>query len=337
MKHTLLLAIAFFTGILTSYAQVPTLTSATNNPVAGEIFYGYICDTASVGILGPGGAGVNWDFTGLTVDTTDTVQFMACSATPACDSFSGSTLVYFSDSTYLYGTTSSAGFTASGAYTMGDYLHFSNPKDFISLPVTYNTIHKDTAEAVIASVGLTVTITDSAYCDGYGALKLPGHTYPNTLRVHTTETTSMSFGAPIVSQSTTETYSWYMANFHHPILTITYDTAGTGTPYVSEVKYYRPANTTAVKAVQNTISSLQVYPSPAGNIVHIKFDVAENMAAGVVITDITGRMVGAITADKLHNGINDISYDVSGLAGGMYIVKLQNGAGTASQKFTVAR
>jgi hypothetical protein len=340
MKKALLWAIASFTGIFASYGQAPVLTATTNNPVAGDTFYSYTCDTIGV-TSGSAGAGVTWDFSSLSVDTTDTVMFLSCPTTPYCDSFVGSNLVYFADSVYLYGITSTSGFSAIGAYTAGEYMHFSNPKSFLSLPMTYNTIYKDTAETYIPSFGLTLTITDTLTCDGYGTLMLPGNTYNNVLRVHTFETTkdSMFIGMPFVSVTTTEKYTWYMAGFHHPVLEITYDTVGSGTPYISEVKYYKmPVTTPPPTGVEDVYAaSLQVYPNPAKNTVHIKFDAAQNDELSLTITDVTGRIVGVIGRDELRNGKNDVAYNVAALAAGMYIVKLQNGANSTAARFTVAR
>lgn len=339
MKKVLFSAVAFFSGIVASFAQ-PTLTGATNNPVAGDVFTRRYCDT--LGVSGPGAAGasVTWNFSTLAVDTTDTVYYMSCLSTPMCDSFTGSNVVYFSDSSYVYGVADAAGFRGIGTYDASSGVtHFVKPLSLAFWPMTYNATHKDTGEIFISSFGLTLRLMDTSTVDGYGTLMLPGNTYTNVLRLHATETVmdSMFFGGPIVNFSSTEKYSWFRAGFHNPIMTMTIDTAGTGTPYVSEVIYYKPKSTVAVKDVNNSAASLKVYPNPASENVHIMFDVADKNAAAVTITDVTGRILDTIANDQLRNGANDIAYNVSNLAGGMYIIKLQDGINTTAQRFVVTK
>jgi hypothetical protein len=75
-----------------------------------------------------------------------------------------------------------------------------------------------------------------------------------------------------------------------------------------------------VETLQAT--SLQIYPNPATDIVTI-----DGIQAGetVTITDLQGRIVGALRATPLHNGGQTIN--VSGLPSGVYLVRVGNNVG----------
>ncbi len=341
MKKQFLLGLIICAAAATSIAQ-PTLTAATNNPVAGDVYYGYSVDTAGVN-KGAAGASITWDFSSVVRNDSDTTSYFTCTATPYCDSFAGSNIVMYDGSDYAYGITSSTGLELIGAYSSGTYVHLSNHNTVLKFPLTYGTTYTDTFAAQLDIFGATMYLsgTSTFTCDAWGTITTPFGTFNNALRVRHVEITkdSLDFmGMPDVNVSQTESYSWYVAGFHSPLMTINYDTSGTGTLYVSDAKYYRGMMTTAVKDIASKATTLNVYPNPATDNVTFGFDIIGTPAAiNLVVCDATGRVVNTINGTNLKAGNNEVSINVNNLPAGMYIVRLQGEGAAASARFSVVK
>ncbi len=341
MKKQFLLGLIICAASATAIAQ-PTLTAATNNPVAGDIYYGYSVDTAGVN-KGAAGASITWNFSSVVRNDSDTTSYFTCAATPYCDSFAGSNIVMYDGSDYSYGITSSTGMELIGGYSTGTYVHLSNYNTVLKFPLTFGTTFNDTFAAQLDLLGTTMYLsgTSTFTCDAWGTITTPFGTFNNVLRVRKVEITkdSLNFmGMPDVNVSQTESYSWYRAGFHSPLMTINYDTSGSGTLYVSDAKYYRGILTTGVKDVASNVTTLNVYPNPATDNVTFGFDVTGTPAAtNLMVFDATGRVVNTINGSSLKTGKNEVSINVSNLPAGMYIVRLQGDGAAASARFNVVK
>lgn len=340
MKQTVLTALVILSSVISTTVNAqPTLTAATSNPLAGDIFYGHDVDVTGLA-KGAAGAGVSWSFPTFTEIMLDTTSYLVCSATPYCDSFAGSNIVSYDNTDYLYGVASTSALRFIGGFIDGQVARFTKPQTYITYPFTYNSIHKDTAAAFVSSFGLYFTITDSAIADAYGTLTLPSGTFTNVLRVHLTSVEKDSFnimGMPIVTESQTETYSWYVAGFHNPLLSMTYDTSGTGSPALTDAKYFTRNHPTAISNVTNSGSALQVYPNPASDKITIICTIVGATDAAITLSDLTGRVVASISAEQLAEGANTVNIPVSNLANGIYIVNLRTAAGSTTQKVVVSK
>lgn len=336
----------FLLGLLMASATAvfaqPTLTKATNNPVAGDKFYGYICDTAHVS-KGSSGASVTWDMSALVKSDSDTTSFFTCAATPYCDSFSGTDIVMLHDGDYAYGVTGANGIEFTGIYSGGNYIHLTNSNTYTRFPLSYSTVVKDTFSSKMSVMGTAMyfTMYSSNVCDGWGKLVLPNGTFNNVLRVHGTLITKDSFnimGMPQVSVSQTETYNWYMSGFHSPLLTIDYDTSGSAVPYVTDVKYYKatpPSTGIADARVAATMSS--IYPNPASDQLHVAVNMPGATNATIAILNMTGQVVYSVNDTRMNAGMNEVQLPVGMLPNGLYMVRLQSNDAQLTGRFTVAR
>lgn len=334
MKKVVLSAAITIASIAAATAQ-PTLIAATNTPLAGDVNVAHLLDSNSVAI-GASGATVTWNF-GSVVDTaTDTTRFLSCTSTPYCDSFSGANLASFDGSDYTYIVTSAAKVTAIGGHSGSDFIHFTDPKDFIRFPFTYNNSWVDTASVPFS--GASIDFVDSNTADAYGTLVLPSGTYSNALRVHTVTHEDIVFGGVPMSSSRTESYSWYAPGIRTPLMIIDLDTTGTGMLHLNQARYYTTSGaTTGVNDAQTITSGLNIFPNPAINLVHITFNLATTADASVIISDLTGRTIATIAGNGLVKGANDLSYSVSELPAGVYILQLHTAEGNTTQKFVVSK
>ncbi len=104
----------------------------------------------------------------------------------------------------------------------------------------------------------------------------------------------------------------------------------------TEVRYYYEYySPTKVGETKLNTASLSMYPVPAVNTVNIKLDMGASASVAFAISDMYGRVV------KQWNESNTSFYqgqvDISSLAAGNYMLTVNDGKETLSQKFTVAK
>lgn len=342
MKKTLLSLIATL-AIGAAIAQ-PTFTAANLTPVAGERFFGVYADTTGVN-LGASGASVTWDFSTLVSVDNDTISYMNCAATPFCDSISGASLASFDGNSYLYYRSTPTLFSVIGTIDTADTLvvRYDNYADMMYFPLSYLSTHADTFGFRMSFTGIDAffTGTSNATCDAYGTIMLPDSViYTNALRVHMTTLIKDSanfMGMPIVQEQAAENYSWYIAGFHNPVMTISYDTTGTGTPYISEVKYYTSTVVASGNATVPSAPGITVFPNPANNVINVGFYAADRRKASVNIMDMTGRVVATVAGADIKDGSNNIAVGVASLANGIYIIQVDNGVERTARKIVVSK
>ncbi len=335
MKTTLLSIILAATAVTTANAQ-STLTGANMNPVHGDVFYSHSVDTNVS--KGASGAGVTWNFTSLTENGIDTSYYVACDSTPYCDSFTGSNLAQTNMSgDYTYLSTTAAHYSSLGFYSGGMAFRNLDAHDVLQYPLAYGQNFSDPSLETYAP-GFYHKQLDSTYYDAWGTLNLPGGvSYTNVARLHIVSyTTDSTVG--YLNHGKSESYIWFKTGFHYPVFYIGYDTMGSasGVPYVSQVFYSVSKNPLAVQNVNEVHTKVDVFPNPATEIVHIRFNLANAVTAKIFITDATGRRVANLDS-QLTNGDNDITYNTSVLSAGLYIVTLQTATGSVAQKLTIAK
>lgn len=335
-KNYLLAIVAIFASATTLFAQ-PTLTSATNDPIPGDQFYGYFVDTNGLSI-GPSGASVTWNYASLVRNDTDTTLFLSCASTPYCDSFPTSNIVMLTGTTdYGFGTKSTSGIEVHGFYSAGDIVRFTNKMTYSRFPLTYGTTYNDTFALTINFMGFDVAVvtrtTNTA--DAWGTLTLPSGTFSNVIRVHTTSITSQSVSGFPSSEQQTETYNWYVSGFHMPLLTMNLDTAGATSLYLSDAKYTVAAPTVSVKNIDKQVG-MNIFPNPAADETRIRFEAQSTGNATAVVTDVAGKVV--YTTDlNVKFGTNEAIIPVSTLPNGIYLVRVQGANVMANGRFSVMK
>jgi hypothetical protein len=78
--------------------------------------------------------------------------------------------------------------------------------------------------------------------------------------------------------------------------------------------------------------NITVFPNPANSIVHIYYDIQNSGVLKLDLLDVNGRLIKHLYQGKKAPGTHSLQSDVSGLAPGMYLIKLQSGNSVAFQK-----
>jgi len=324
-----------------SFAQ-PTLTGPNFNPQIGDAFVSRICDSTGV-VPGPAGENVTWNFTTLVTTSIDTGTVTACDSTPQCSLFPGSSYAIVAHSTYVipYYISSSAKLSQNGYYVAHDTnAVYSDPIDQFRYPFTFLTSFSDSFAGVITLDTNVVheTGTIEVVCDGYGILNLPGFADSNVLRVHSTQLfvdSANLFGFPIIQTFQLETYAWYAPNYHSPLLAILLTTQ-VGGSYTNKAVSYAPVqvHSSGITEIPDISSSLELYPNPAQNELNITCKSGSNEHVRITLADVTGREV-AVIAEGGAQSLQHITYNTTGFAKGLYLVRLQSGSGTITRKVVI--
>lgn len=337
MKHYIpLLIIILFS--MNAIAQ-PTLTAATNNMVAGDVFTAYICDTTGYsGVIdgGASGAGVTWNFASLDTNSIENIAFLSSTGTLYADSFPGCNLVSINWADYNYYITNTSYWGMIGTYdsSASDAEYYSKPLTFLNYPCTYNNIVVDTIIMSDPSAGFYTTYIDSNIADAYGTLILPSGTYTNVLRMHvvTYGTDSTSFS---LVKGRYEQYYWYQPGFHLYLMNMIYDTSE-GSKYISAMVYYSQITQGIVSINKNDVA-LEISPNPANDVANLKFNITDPQSTIITISDVTGKTVSNINSTSLNTGLNQIAYPVSDLPDGVYLIHLISDGSSVKKKFVVVR
>ncbi len=323
------------------FAQ-PTIMAYTNNPLPGDKFFLHDCDTNGV-TVGPSGAAVTWDLSTLVTAFTDSISFVACSASPYCDSFPEATLaITFDGSYYDYLVTDTGKFALLGSYDGTDMERFTNPYNISMYPMAYGSVLVDTS-AQHYDTSLYVVSVDSFIADGYGTLKLPSGTYTNVLRVHVIDYEKDSVPdptTPIVTYYRSEMYNWYLPGFHFMLLSMEYDTVSGSTPYLADIWYCKYTLPTPPPTFAENIAirqGIMLYPNPAKEVITIQLSAQRPEDARITLTDMAGKEVLTPLTAKMVPGSNTISCNTSSLAPGLYVVHVTTSSGNFVEKILIER
>lgn len=337
----------------TSFAQAPTLTASTTNPIMGDEFVIVNCDT-NVSPMS-GGPAQTWDYSGFGVivpTSYDTGRAVPPYATPVPAALYGSSNVCVYNraaSVYAYYVTGATKISQNGLYISPGTTEtsYSDPMDQIRYPFSYDSSFTDTYAGTVNIVvsGSPVTAAEAGTVqvtgDGYGTLILPGIptpvTHTNVLRVHSYQLFRDSanlFSTPFVVTDTLETFTWYTPGYHNPLMTIATGKSPLGDRYkvVSFSAVENPSHEGIPTA--GIDASLKLYPNPAQNKLNIQYNTSTSQSIRITLSDMLGREV-AVLADGNANGTQKISYNTASLAKGLYLVRLQSASETVTRKIEI--
>jgi hypothetical protein len=230
--------------------------------------------------------------------------YLACSGTPYCDSFPGSTLaIGYIGGYYEYYVTDARKLGQTGDGDMTGLQYYGDPIELLSYPMGFGTVAVDTVASYNPTHADYTYGVDTLKGDAWGTLTLPSGTYANVLRVHIAlinNDSDLSSGAPVVTRNRQDLYMWWTAGFHNPLLLMTYDTTG-GASYLSGVAYYtKPVVLlpTVVQGINSNMEGLTIYPNPAVGSVHIQYSSPDRQVVTISLTDMIGRTIGAPSTEN---------------------------------------
>ena len=82
---------------------------------------------------------------------------------------------------------------------------------------------------------------------------------------------------------------------------------------------------------------LQNYPNPFNPVTSVQFSVASERLGSLKVYDVLGKEVAMLVNEKKPAGIYRVRFDASGLASGVYFIKMLAGAFAATRKMALTR
>lgn len=342
-KITLSLISIFLCSVV--FAQA-VLTASTSNLIIGEEFATYYCKTAGV-TPGAAGAGIVWNFSGLTDSSANTISIIDCAGEAYCDSFPVGFIVmaikplgmyqaYAADALKLDYTN----LCDSSIPGWATFVYGSRPYNMLRYPLTYTDAWHDTSLYRVPSNHQQHTFADQLHSvDGHGTLITPRGTYTNVLRLHVvnfvTDTQFVS-STPSIYHVRMDDYYWYQPGFHNPILMMTSlnDSATGALLKTGWVRYSTGIASAGTRVPEHSDLDISVFPIPAREFIYVKSGEEEIDQSSIVLLDITGRVVD-MQPSIIQGSKHEIAISTASLPSGMYMIRFKAGHRFITKKVVV--
>ena len=294
-----------------SIAQ-PTLTATGINPVIGDNLTYFNGNYVSPG---SSGASQTWNLSTMSGTSGGLITIVTPASTTNGSNFSSSTVAgeNVSSGTDSYYKTSATALQNSGIDAGGTLITFSNFEDYLHFPFSFSNSYTDTWAAQFFSgyqfwrTGYTTVTADS-----YGTLITPNGTYTNVMRIHFVQIYQDSAypGFPYVITYNNDQYIWYKEGVHLPIASVYNLTSSSGGPYTGG--NYR-SGAVGINEVSNYITSSNVFPNPAVDVVTINFTLTENKMVAILLFNSLGQKMEINQSTDGFQGLNSIQLNVATL------------------------
>jgi hypothetical protein len=120
-----------------------------------------------------------------------------------------------------------------------------------------------------------------------------------------------------------------------------------GSPYIG----FSPSDTTTmandirnflntvagVKENRSSVSELKLFPNPASTDLKVSFRIAESAALKIDVLDLTGRLISQPFNEKVQPGFIERTINISQLAAGNYILRVNANGSVSQQKLNILR
>jgi hypothetical protein len=356
-KAIYLLAPALF-GALTVAAQ-PTLS---NNvfPEIGDQLTTIDGDPTTI-TQGNAGANQTWNFANLVPADSAVAQsgvVVAAAGTPYAAQFPQANLALRSnDTSYAYVQTTSTQFSLLGVAAPSLVFPYTNAQTILQTPLAFNGTFSDSYAFTLTfdfdGIPFTSYTTGNltAQYDAYGTMVTPAGTFQNTMRLRTVDVQRDSaniagFGYSI-SQNTTTSYDYYVANRPGSLVTISY-TEGfsyfnipgvpADTTFTEPFKYVSYALSGSSGIVETPVERwgleiASISPNPTTDRLTVRFSAGTAKAdLRLLVTDNLGRLVSTQELPAAaFNGTAQVA--VAQLAPGTYTLTLTDGQLVQSVRF----
>ncbi|MGE0636624.1 MAG: T9SS type A sorting domain-containing protein [Bacteroidia bacterium] len=332
-KNLLFLFVVIASAFINPAEAQPTITASSFTPQPGENFLVHLFPYQAAGI---GGAGLTWDFSGITATGTANMNHVDPASTPSSASFPDATVSISQGGAYSYFEGTSSAWYYNGVVASGNLIPYSNAEKLMEFPFTYNDSYTDNFGATYtAGVTITRAGTVNVSADAYGTLILPYGTINNVIRVKVIEnyTDSYTVTVPVTLNYAATNYYWYKADTHYPVLSIS-SLDQDGTLYQG-ASYLDQAHISAVEeSIANAIG-LNVFPNPSGSFSTISFDLVQPEKVILSIYNSLGELVEVLEQNQLGAGNHRYELNTTDYAAGLYTLKVAVGDKAGMKKISV--
>lgn len=328
----------FVAALFVRSATAQTLSAAGNIPIIGTSQGMWSTDFQDPGAAG---AGVTWDFSGLTSSSAVTYSCIDPSTSQWVATLPGATYLLTNSTTdTLFYTSTSNGLELVGedvTYIIYDVqVPFSDNQLTLKLPCSLGTNWVDNIAASYYIDGLgTATRTGSftGNADASGTLMLPGGTEVGAvLRVHTRLQQQDDAGIANATHARDE-WAWYTQWSKFPVMRTVSDTILVPLLGINQVtrttEWLDPAFVSVHDGSRDAFG-LEAFPSPTDGTVTLTYGSFGNAGLRLAVRDLRGQVVLERDLGDLQNGFQRYTLELGALPAGCYAVELRDGSGSRS-------
>jgi Secretion system C-terminal sorting domain/Outer membrane protein Omp28 len=91
----------------------------------------------------------------------------------------------------------------------------------------------------------------------------------------------------------------------------------------------------SIASITGPVNTLKLFPNPAGNETHLRFDLKKTEAVNISVTDITGRVLYDNNAGVMSSGEHQLTIPTASFNAGIYIMTLKTPSGRETIKLEV--
>jgi hypothetical protein len=187
-----------------------------------------------------------------------------------------------------------------------------------------------------SSVPAGTVVDNLAYGEFAGYLELPTADYILNVQDETGAVTVASYSAPLATlelegQALVVVASGLLGDGADPAFGL-YVALASGGDLIA-----LPIYTTSAPIVTDNSVNISVYPNPVSSRLNIEFDVTREANITVDIYSIIGSRIATIYNERKAMGYKSVSYDVSDLPSGIYLVTVTNGQTRTTRKIQVSK
>jgi len=326
-------------------------------------------DIVQLNIGQPGGNNT-WDFTGISPDTTFTLNFIDASTTPFKDNFPGANVAtyslfeaiissnttmrseawdYYSNTQYLeYGTAAYLTNTVSNvSQTFTNIETHIPPFSEYDFPMEFEDVwtSKDSTkfqsfdDQEMLVYGDSTSFVYNSHIDAWGTMIMPSGKTVDVLRERK-QTIETSYLIPGFPQTSIEVHYIFSAKTGESfsILAESEDPPNSGT--VSGLVAWNNDDVTSVEkleAIPTEFSLKQNYPNPFNPSTTIEYSITKQSHVVLNVYDIIGNEVAQLVDESQSAGNYRFNFDGSKLSSGTYIVKLSAGDKIETKKMILLK
>ncbi|MBL1280737.1 MAG: T9SS type A sorting domain-containing protein [Fluviicola sp.] len=324
-----------------SFSQLPMITAANQMPAFGDTIFYSDASTFAFDIAGTGPVNDKvWDYSGLTPTGPVSFWYVDPTTTPETANYPQATIAM--------GNSAAAGYeyfenTASTVSRWGyssptqPSLYYDNAWTRYSFPITPGIVQNvPSYTGTMGPFGSgedSTTIANGSYSvnpDAYGFLSLPPlifggqpEIFDSVIRVHVLENFQIILwfsGAPALTVNVADDfYVWFDEETQDPIVIYgtTTDDAGGGTQTILRYQSAIPGTASTAGINGLTKEEFSVFPNPATDKLAITFENEKDRVVTLFSAD------GKKIESQSNKGLT-MSFDVSDLPSGVYMVKVRS-------------
>lgn len=273
----------------------------------------------------PGSAGANqtWNFAATSTWGTSTYSVVPISSVPAGSQYPNATSAIGTGSYIMLDITASAYLKYGNSITPGmAQWGYSDPEKVFEFPMSYGSTFTDSYQGPdLSSPNYYRIASATVTYEGYGTVITPNGTYTNAICIHRqiTESDTMPNGGSLCSG---DIYYWFAPGYRYPVVQSWFigdmnppcGGLGIGTMFLQSI---------AIGMEEQLTGNVRLFASPNPVSSELTISTQIDIQNGIlVISDLAGRTVKTVS----YNG-NRMVIDVADLADGIYVARLNDGAG----------